>query len=199
MRCQTNPTAGEPRLLILSTMLEFIKTREQFENWIGQILKSNTYKNGWFVYADSFNEFGSQTNEYILGEGLTEEEANKLCEANRYAVEHAPYDYSNIYVENVYDPYSCAYRIYERIKGVKVERARQMHAIIKELTERCIHPELRAKDTEGKKNVLKRLGYTIFKKAGEWFTENGWLGGAKNEADAVRIAYDWLVATPYNL
>ena len=180
-------------------MLEHIKTREQFENWIGQILMSNTYKKGWFVYADSFNENADASATYILGEGLTEEEANRLCEANRYAVEHAPYDYSNIWVENVYDPYTCAYCIYERIKGVKVERAREMHAIIKELTERCVHPELRAKDTEGKKNVLKSLGYTIFAKAGEWFTENGWLGGAKNEADAVRIAYDWLVATPYNL
>lgn len=175
-----------------------IKNTKDFETFIGKVISSNTYKNGWFVYASSFDE-GGKTHEYILGEGLTEAEANRLCEANRFGVENAPYDYSNIWVENVYDPYNCAYCIYERIKGCVVSRARELHKIMRDLTERFVHPELRAKDTEGMKRVLKNLGHTVFCKGGQWYTENGWLGGAKNEAEAVRYAYEWLVKVPYCL
>lgn len=115
---------------MVQNIVNSINTWQDWHAFTSKVFSSNAYKHGWFVYADCFNG-GESRPETILGMWLTEDEAKKIYEANKYAVENCGTDYADIYIENLYDPnYStCAPYIFQRATGDSASRAFELNAI----------------------------------------------------------------------
>lgn len=109
-----------------------INTYNEYYIFLDKVRSSNTHKRGWFVYTERFNEGDAKLEEYMIGDNLTEEEAQKLYEANKFAVENCGYDYANIYIENLYEPHAHVY-VYNRIKGKDNVRASQLQDIYNQI------------------------------------------------------------------
>lgn len=108
-----------------------IKTEQQFLNFVWAVYDSQTYKNSYFVYSDCFYE-GEQSDFSLWGKNLTEEEADKIVEENRFAVENCGTDYADIFRENIFDRPD----LWERLTGEKHERAYQFQKLYNELWNR---------------------------------------------------------------
>ncbi|MGM9687125.1 MAG: hypothetical protein ACI3YI_13025 [Bacteroidaceae bacterium] len=72
---------------------------------------------------------GLWRNEILLGKGLTEDEARKIYEAKKYAVENNGTDYAEINYENLYEPVNNNPFVYQRATGEKVEKAFELYEI----------------------------------------------------------------------
>lgn len=118
-----------------------IRTEKEFKRFVDKVRASETYKHGYFVYTDCFNEdevrkarktdnMIPRITEEVLAEGLTEKEANEVYERNKFAVENSGYDYANIYLGNIYNPTGSDIYPYMRATGKKPERALQLHSIM---------------------------------------------------------------------
>lgn len=108
-----------------------IKTEQQYLNFVWAVYDSQTYKNSYFVYSDCSYE-GEQSDFALWGKNLTEKEAVKIVEENRFAVENCGTDYADIFVENIFDK-PC---LWERLTGEKHERAYQFQKLYTELWNR---------------------------------------------------------------
>lgn len=117
---------------MVSTIVDSINTYDEYYSFLDKVRSSNTHKRGWFVYADSFNEGDQGMTEYLLGDNLTEEEAQKLYDANKFAVENNGFDYSDIYIDNLYEPHAHVC-VYNRIKGINNVRAVQLQDIYNQI------------------------------------------------------------------
>lgn len=105
-----------------------IKTKEEYQNFIWAVYDSQTYKNSYFVYSDCFND-GEKSNLTLLSANLTEEEAEKIAEINRFAVENCGTDYADVFVTNIFDnPF-----VWERLTGTKNERALQFRKLVSQI------------------------------------------------------------------
>lgn len=114
---------------MVQNIINGINSWQDWYKFTDKVMSSNTYKHSWFVYADCFNE-GETRPEVILGKGLTEDEARKVYEANKYGVENNGTDYAEIYMDVLYDPnVSAAPYIYERATGEKPTRAYELQDI----------------------------------------------------------------------
>ena len=113
---------------MVRNIVDRINSLSDWDAFCTKVFRSETYKHSWFVYADTFNESdvrsGVCTSEKIIAKGLTEAEAMRIYNANKFAVENCGTDYAEIYVENLYDPNGTwAPYVYRRATGEKVERA----------------------------------------------------------------------------
>lgn len=119
---------------MVQNIVNSINTLQDWWAFCEKVMKSNTYKHSWFVYTDCFNESdvrnGKTPHEVCIGKGLTEAEAKRIYEANKYGVENNGSDYAEIYYENLYDPNcSAAAYVYARATGENVDRALELQAI----------------------------------------------------------------------
>lgn len=112
---------------MVATIVNSINTYDEYYKFLDKVRNSNSYKKGWFVYAETFNE-GDKPKEDMLGHDLTEKEAQKLYDANKFAVENSGYDYANIYIENLYEPHALVV-VYNRIMSTDNIRAGQLQEI----------------------------------------------------------------------
>lgn len=112
----------------MNKVVKNINDYKSYYKFLDQVESSNTYKHGWFVYACQFNEGDKNSVEYMLGDGLTEDEAQKLYDANRFAVEHSGYDYADIYMDNLYRPHAPVIE-YNRITKTVNKRAVELQSI----------------------------------------------------------------------
>jgi hypothetical protein len=114
---------------MVQNIINGINTWQDWYNFTDKVEKSETYKHSWFVYCDCFNE-GETKNEQILAKGLTEAEAKRIYEANKFAVENNGSDYALIDYCNLYSPYGGAEPyVYERATGEHVSRAFELKDI----------------------------------------------------------------------
>lgn len=136
----------EGTMSMVQNIVNSINTWRDWYAFSNKVYNSKTYKHGWFVYADCFNEKdvrkGVTPKETCLGKGLTKGEATAIYEANKYAVENNGTDYAEIYMTNLYEPsnWSSAPFIYERATGEKVTRAFELLEIC-----RSVHKKLKYK------------------------------------------------------
>lgn len=118
---------------MVQNIVNSINTWQDWYNFTDKVMKSETYKHSWFVYAQTFDEMdargGRLPNEVILGKGLTEAEAKKIYFANKYAVENCGKDYAIISYENLYEPVGNCPWLYQRATGEKPTRAYELHEI----------------------------------------------------------------------
>lgn len=108
-------------------MNKVVKNINDYKSYY-KFLDQVEYKHGWFVYACQFNEGDKNSVEYMLGDGLTEDEAQKLYDANKFAVEHSGYDYADIYMANLYRPHAPVIE-YNRITKTVNKRAVELQSI----------------------------------------------------------------------
>lgn len=113
-----------------------INSINSWKDWYAfsdKVKSSNTYKHSWFVYAQTFDEMDARSgrlpNEVILGKGLTEAEAKRIYNANKYAVENCGTDYAIISYENLYEPVGNCPWLYQRATNENVDRAIELHEI----------------------------------------------------------------------
>lgn len=118
---------------MVQNIINSINTWHDWYEFADKVLRSNTYNHSWFVVSQCFDELpdGAKCpNEVCLGKGLTEAEANRIYEANKFAVENCGTDYAEIWVENLFDPSGgAAPYIYERATGEHVAKAFELLAI----------------------------------------------------------------------
>ena len=118
---------------MVQNIINGINTWQDWYNFNDKVKNSKTYKHSWFVYADCFNESdvqnGKTPDEVCLGKGLTEAEAKRIYEANKYAVENNGTDYAEIYYENLYEPVGNHPWLYQRATGENVDRAIELYDI----------------------------------------------------------------------
>lgn len=100
----------------MNKVVKNINDYKSYYKFLDQVESSNTYKHGWFVYACQFNEGDKNSVEYMLGDGLTEDEAQKL------------YDYADIYMANLYRPHAPVIE-YNRITKTVNKRAVELQSI----------------------------------------------------------------------
>lgn len=112
----------------MRSIVNSINTWQDWYDFQDKVKDSKTYQKSWFVYAECFNE-GETRNEILLGKGLTEDEARKIYEANKYAVENNGTDYAEINYENLYEPVNNNPFVYQRATGEKVEKAFELYEI----------------------------------------------------------------------
>ena len=112
----------------MRSIVNSINTWQDWYDFQDKVKDSKTYQKSWFVYAECFNE-GETCNEILLGKGLTEDEARKIYEANKYAVENNGTDYAEINYENLYEPVNNNPFVYQRATGEKVEKAFELYEI----------------------------------------------------------------------
>lgn len=118
---------------MVQNIVNSINTWQDWYNFTDKVMKSETYKHSWFVYADCFNE-GETCNEVLLGKGLTEDEARSIYEANKYGVENNGTDYAEIYMDVLYDTNgSAAPFVYHRATGENIDRALELRTICEEV------------------------------------------------------------------
>jgi deoxyadenosine/deoxycytidine kinase len=118
---------------MVQNIINSINTWQDWYRFTDKVEKSETYKHSWFVYTDCFNELpcgAKAPDEVIIAKGLTEAEAKRIYEANKYAVENCGTDYADIYMANLYSPYDGAEPyVYERATGEHVSRAFELKDI----------------------------------------------------------------------
>mgnify|MGYP007102038360 CR=1 FL=1 len=49
-----------------------------------KVKDSNTYKNSWFVYAESFDEGDKKSKMVLIGDGLTEKDAQRIYDNSKF-------------------------------------------------------------------------------------------------------------------
>lgn len=107
-----------------------INTWAAWHKFYEKVRASKTYKHAWFVWSEQAND-GEEFKYNIIGDGLTEEQAQRLYDDNKFAVEYGcGYDYANIYMANLYDPEEANVVVYERLKGnALTARARELQEL----------------------------------------------------------------------
>lgn len=118
---------------MVQNIINGINTWQDWYRFTDKVEKSETYKHGWFVYCQCFNDLpcgAKAPNEEILAKGLTEAEAKAIYEANKFAVENNGTDYALIDYCNLYSPNGGAEPyVYERATGEHVSRAFELKDI----------------------------------------------------------------------
>lgn len=113
---------------MVQNIVNSINTWQDWYKFTDKVMNSKTYKHSWFVYCDCFNE-GEASKEEIIAKGLTEAEARRIYEANKFAVENNGTDYAEIYIENLYEPCGNHPWVYKRATGENVDRAIELFEI----------------------------------------------------------------------
>lgn len=120
---------------MIAKTVDSINTRDEYYEFLDKVRASGTYKRGWFVYSDQFDEGDKRSIETMLGYGLTEQEAQDIYDANRFAVENSGYDYADIYMYNLYEPYAPVVE-YNRMMKKENVRAMQLQEIYNSIFEK---------------------------------------------------------------
>lgn len=121
--------------IMIAKIVDSINTCDEYYEFLDKVRASETYKRGWFVYSDQFDEGDKHSVEAMLGYGLTEQEALDVYEANKFAVENSGYDYADIYMYNLYEPYAPVAE-YNRLMKQENVRAMQLQEIYNSIFEK---------------------------------------------------------------
>ena len=113
---------------MIAKIVDSINTCDEYYEFLDKVRASETYKRGWFVYSDQFDKGDKHSVETMLGHGLTEQEALDVYETNKFAVENSGYDYADIYMYNLYEPYAPVVE-YNRLMKQENVRAMQLQEI----------------------------------------------------------------------
>lgn len=132
---RTRPNGKEGAKIMVQNIVNSINTWQDWYKFSDKVKNSETYKHSFFVYADCFNE-GEKHNEILLCKGLTEDEAKRIYEVNKYGVENNGTDYAEIYYENLYEPVGNNPWVYQRATGERVAKAFELHEIYKAVREK---------------------------------------------------------------
>ncbi len=118
---------------MVQNIVNSINTWQDWYKFMDKVQTSETYKHSWFVYAQTFSESDARSgrlpNEVIIAKGLTEAEAKRIYETNKYGVENNGTDYALISYENLYEPVGNCPWLYQRATGENVDRAIELHDI----------------------------------------------------------------------
>ena len=122
---------------MVQNIVNGINTWQDWYKFADKVMKSETFKHSFFVVSQCFNELPcgvTAPDEVCLGKGLTEAEAQRIYDANKYAVENCGTDYAEIEIGNLYDPYgSAAPFVYHRATGENIDRALELRTICEEV------------------------------------------------------------------
>lgn len=121
--------------VMIAKIVDSINTWDEYYEFLDKVRASETYKRGWFVYSDQFDEGDKHSAEAMLGYGLTEQEALDVYKANKFAVENSGYDYADIYMYNLYEPYAPV-AVYNRLMKQENVRAMQLQEIYNSIFEK---------------------------------------------------------------
>lgn len=120
---------------MIAKIVDSINTCDEYYEFLDKVRASETYKRGWFVYSDQFDEGDKHSVETMLGHELTEQEAQDIYDANKFAVENSGYDYAEIYIHNLYEPHAPVIE-YNRMMKQENVRAMQLQEIYNSIFEK---------------------------------------------------------------